>query len=161
MRRFLGLSLGLCALTLLSGSGDPRFDSMTLAPVMPVGCQGTCNYCLPTPYHKLENTPLMEKVFDVEVSCGQQLPGSCDFYPDCGGFATRDALERLWYTIAQNDEAAVKELMRERPSQIVVIPERSAIQVLNCNGEQVVGQVNVNPRMAKRLNKWALTRPVT
>lgn len=134
---------------LLLFSGTPTAPT---APVLPVECKGTCAYCDENYHMLITLVEYPNKIFDVGVSCSQQLQGSCDFYPDCG-FATRDAMERIWYAAAQNNVDAVQRFLRDHPERAVFVAERGAVQILDCDGQKVLGQVAVD-NIAAHLSQY-------
>jgi hypothetical protein len=64
-----------------------------------------------------------------------------------GCFADEDLqamIERIQELVAVAETRALIALVKNNMERVLVVPERSAIQVLDCNGERVHGQVGVS-----------------
>jgi hypothetical protein len=62
-----------------------------------------------------------------------------------------DLIAQLQSAVDRNDLRKLLTLTRKNKEWLVIAPERNAIQVLNCKGEAIIGQITVPNAVISRI----------
>lgn len=90
----------------------------------------------------------------VSFYCNQPFHERCDAMPPCPYFQPLAA--ELQRSLAAGDNERVAAMITRQSDKVIVVPERSALQVMDCTGEQVGAQI---PLTAAALEALWETRP--